>query len=288
MSYLFDFECFLDELRENPKKRSLVEKYEEWAKKGSLEDQDFFQHYLSQFKPIQYDIPEELKEDFDWALLQILVCASFSSTYVLHHDNFDMPELVITVQSGNQSVTKTVSELWSFQILRLYEIFVEEQLNLESLRVKYKRVELVDGIVRVFTILISDYKNHISLLEKPCDHLDERFDIIEKINTAIEEIVEVYFDIRSPYYNQLVEESVYLFGIFISERTNIDYLLEILKKNSIEIIVKKFKENIKEQFYKESQFVEKKRNEKISEYISKLQHLKIEKIKREREKILNS
>ncbi|MBR6908369.1 hypothetical protein IKN40_08035 [bacterium] len=29
---------------------------------------------------------------------------------------------------------KTVSELWSFQMLRLYEIYVEEQMNLQILR----------------------------------------------------------------------------------------------------------------------------------------------------------
>ncbi|MEI8252342.1 MAG: hypothetical protein WCG25_00995 [bacterium] len=29
---------------------------------------------------------------------------------------------------------KTVSELWSFQVLRLYEIYVEEQMNLHALK----------------------------------------------------------------------------------------------------------------------------------------------------------
>ena len=30
-------------------------------------------------------------------------------------------------------MTKRVSELWSFQIIRLYEIYVEEQMNLQIL-----------------------------------------------------------------------------------------------------------------------------------------------------------
>jgi hypothetical protein len=42
--------------------------------------------------------------------------------------------LYIAVKSGDQSIVKKVSELWSFQIQRLYEIYIEEQLNLEILR----------------------------------------------------------------------------------------------------------------------------------------------------------
>jgi len=42
--------------------------------------------------------------------------------------------LYIAVKSGDQSVVKTVSELRSFQILRLYEIYIEEQMNLHALK----------------------------------------------------------------------------------------------------------------------------------------------------------
>jgi hypothetical protein len=41
--------------------------------------------------------------------------------------------LYIAVKSWDQSIVKTVSELWSFQILRLYEIYIEEQMNLQIL-----------------------------------------------------------------------------------------------------------------------------------------------------------
>ena len=43
-------------------------------------------------------------------------------------------ELYIAVKSGEQSVEKTISELRSFQILRLYEIYIEEQMNLHTLK----------------------------------------------------------------------------------------------------------------------------------------------------------
>ena len=48
-------------------------------------------------------------------------------------DEEDQWELTISVKSGDQSVVKKVSELWSFQIMRLYEIYVEEQMNLHIL-----------------------------------------------------------------------------------------------------------------------------------------------------------
>jgi uncharacterized linocin/CFP29 family protein len=42
--------------------------------------------------------------------------------------------LYIAVKSGDQSVVKKVSELRSFQVQRLYEIYIEEQLNLHILK----------------------------------------------------------------------------------------------------------------------------------------------------------
>lgn len=40
---------------------------------------------------------------------------------------------MISVQSGDQVVVKKVSELRGFQVLRLYEIYCEEQMNLQIL-----------------------------------------------------------------------------------------------------------------------------------------------------------
>jgi L-rhamnose mutarotase len=40
---------------------------------------------------------------------------------------------LISVVSGDASVVKKVSELWGFQIKRLYEIYIEEQMSLQIL-----------------------------------------------------------------------------------------------------------------------------------------------------------
>jgi hypothetical protein len=146
---LFDFQAFIEELREKPEKKQIVEKYEQlvWPVKWDIKDQEWYTEYLIKFTPISYHVPEELKEDFDRDLLQQLVLGSFSSDYELKKEKEDEDkELYIAVKSGEQSVVKTVSELRSFQILRLYEIYIEEQMNLHALRKEEENEQIaIDG-----------------------------------------------------------------------------------------------------------------------------------------------
>lgn len=134
---LFDFQAFVAELREKEDKKQIIEKYEKLFGeiKGWIKDQIWYTEYLSLFTSLDYITPEELKDDFDWELLQQLVVWSFSSDYEIKDDKKKWwKELYIAVKSWDQSVVKTVSELWSFQVLRLYEIYIEEQMNLHALK----------------------------------------------------------------------------------------------------------------------------------------------------------
>lgn len=134
---LFNFQTFIQELRENPEKKEVVEKYEKFF--GSIEweltDQLWHKEYVDQFPIIEYRVPDELVKDFDWILLMKLVWASFSSDGLIDSvdDENPLPEFIISVQSGDQVVVKKISELRWFQILRLYEIYAEEQMNLQIL-----------------------------------------------------------------------------------------------------------------------------------------------------------
>jgi len=133
---LFNFQKFVNELRENPEKKEVVEKYEKFFGPitGDLKDQWFYKEYVSTFSALDYLKPEELENDFDWILLMEMVASSFSSDGLLEVvEGKDLPEFVISVQSGDQVVVKKVSELRWFQILRLYEIYTEEQMNLQVL-----------------------------------------------------------------------------------------------------------------------------------------------------------
>ena len=132
---LFDFPAFISELREKEEKKEIVEKYEKyfWEIRGNVKDQSWYTDYLSQFSFQSYLTPEDLEDDFDWDLLQKLVIWSFSSDYELKQtEKKEWFDLYIAVKSWDQSIVKTVSELWSFQVLRLYEIYIEEQMNLQE------------------------------------------------------------------------------------------------------------------------------------------------------------
>jgi hypothetical protein len=135
---LFDFNAFINELRENPEKKEIIEKYEKniWPISGGIKDQVRFTEYLTDFKATKFLVPDELEKDFDRDLLQQLVLWSFSSDYELKTEKNKNPELYIAVKSWEQSVVKKVSELRSFQIQRLYQIYIEEQLNLQILKVE--------------------------------------------------------------------------------------------------------------------------------------------------------
>ncbi len=136
---LFDFLAFIEELREKPEKKQIIEKYENLCGpiSGSIQDQNRYTEYLYKFEPIEYNVPEELKNDFDRGLLQQLVVWSFSSDYEIKKEEWKKwKELYIAVKSWDQSVVKTLSELRSFQVLRLYEIYIEEQINLHALMIE--------------------------------------------------------------------------------------------------------------------------------------------------------
>lgn len=132
---LFNFTTFVDELRDNPEKKEVVEKYEKFFGPiaGEMRDQLWYTEYVSKFPFMDYRVPEELRQDFDWQALMQLVGASFSSDGLLENTEEEPNEFLISVQSGDQVVVKKVSELRWFQILRLYEIYAEEQMNLQIL-----------------------------------------------------------------------------------------------------------------------------------------------------------
>ncbi len=134
---MFDFKEFIENLKENPQKKDIVERYESKveALPDRFEDTIIYKNYLSKFEIPDIDLvlPEFIDEEFDWDLLLRLILGSFSSTYVFEPTEDGKFELVINVSAGDKHVAKKLSELWWFQIVRMYEIYIEEQLNLEIL-----------------------------------------------------------------------------------------------------------------------------------------------------------
>lgn len=145
---LFDYSYFIEEMKIHPNKprdKETVLKYEELfgSQKGlTLQDQPFYKEYLSLFRiPFKVSVPENISDDFDWDLLFRLIFGSISSSYSLDlkrewkkNPQLDpLVQLSITVKSEDKDITRVFDKLWSFQILRLFEIYVLEQLDLAIL-----------------------------------------------------------------------------------------------------------------------------------------------------------
>lgn len=140
---IFSYKIFVEDLRQNSDKKEIISKYEELygTIKGEIIDQIWFKDYVSKFLPYYEAVknPEELKNDFDWQLLFALIA---SSTFIdlelekpdkIIKDPEDQVDLIINVTSKSQTVSKKLSELRGFQILRLFEVCCESQLELQIL-----------------------------------------------------------------------------------------------------------------------------------------------------------
>ena len=127
----------------------------------------------------------------DFMPLLRLVAASFSSTYELEYDDeTNSVNLIITSKSHGESRTKALDELWSFQIHRLFEIYLEEQLNLEALRLyseaekeaieKERKMKLL-----VFQKKIRQLRKQIEKKERMREDLKESNDILSDLDDLL-------------------------------------------------------------------------------------------------------
>lgn len=155
-TYLFSFPEFVNELREDPEKKEFIEEYEKayGPMPSDFKETDIYKQYVSRFehpKNFQLITPDELEFDFDWELLEQLTAASFSSDYWLELDvdSSSMYQLYISVKSGGNQVVKKIGVLWSFQIYRLFEIYIEEQIKLFSLMDEEKEAILAEQKARI-------------------------------------------------------------------------------------------------------------------------------------------
>ena len=136
---LFNFQNIIEELKEKHDGEEKFEKFIEGIDEDSIiEDMPFYKNYLSKFDVEQafdgFNLPaveKELLSKDDLFLLFRLILASFSSSYDILYDKLSNSiDFSVTVTTSAQSITKKISELWSFQIIRLFEIYMNEQIEL--------------------------------------------------------------------------------------------------------------------------------------------------------------
>lgn len=136
---LFDFQSIITQLKEKHDGEEKFKKFIEGLNENStIEDIPFYKEYLSKFEVERAfddfnltDVEDVLLSKDDLFMLFRLIVASFSSSYdILYDKQSKTIDLSISVKSSEQFITKKISELWSFQIMKMFDIYVNEQIEL--------------------------------------------------------------------------------------------------------------------------------------------------------------
>lgn len=145
--FLFDFQWVLKKVLERQtdeeKKQRFQKVLEGVGDDAVVEDLPFYKTYLSRFDverafdgcKLTAENGDSMATRDDLLILYRFVAASFSSSYdFVYDEETGSVDLQITVKSGDVTLTKTIDELFFFQILRLFEIYLNEQIDLYSLQ----------------------------------------------------------------------------------------------------------------------------------------------------------
>lgn len=146
---LFNYDRFAQKNNKDKKEDNCIKEYEQMycIGRGSIiEQHPFYREYLSKFDTcFELVTPDDVEmEPHEWDLLIRLVMGSFSSSYYLELDeewklipsDKIKVHLRICTKSEGEPITKLVEELFTFQIERLFEIYVQEQIKLQILKNK--------------------------------------------------------------------------------------------------------------------------------------------------------
>lgn len=187
-TYLFDFQSIIQGLRDQIKRgeKLVCERLlDDITEETEYEELPLYKEYLSLFD-VEHDLGD-LELAFPSALddckadapsLLRLVAASFSSSYDLEYDDeTNSVILSISVESHGESRTEKLPDLWSFQIIRLFEIYVEEQFNLEALRLNSEDGKRAIEEERKVKLMV--YQKKIRQLEKQIEK-QERIRVAQK------------------------------------------------------------------------------------------------------------
>jgi len=132
----FNYRAFIEEAEK--KGESFIADYKRCYGEqiyAPLKEQPWYVDYAKKFDILQgYAVPASIEGNFDWDILQQITNSSFSSTVEIEPGSEpNQFEMTIWVENGGITVAKRVSELWIFQVHRLFEIYITEQMNLQYL-----------------------------------------------------------------------------------------------------------------------------------------------------------
>ncbi len=133
----FDLKNFFERAKNFGRNQQDIIDYERYfGLPDRIEEFKWYSDYVCHFQipqNFEFEVPQNLKQDFDWILLLQLLAASFSNEYELFVNSERKCQLIIKVVSGSQRVEKNSNMLFPFQVIRLFEIYISEQMCLELL-----------------------------------------------------------------------------------------------------------------------------------------------------------
>jgi hypothetical protein len=185
-NYLFDYQEFIVQLYNNPLKRKIIEDYLEHIGPipECLTELNCYKDYISKFDlpPVTLIKPEDSEGLFDFDLLLRLAASSFSCNIKLDLSESDkVANLIIRAETEEQSVEKYLSELWGFQTLRLFEIWIEEQINLDVIFHSDSLEQ--EGIQIQRDLRLQEWKSRLDEIQNIQLRDDHTNKIIEFLNT---------------------------------------------------------------------------------------------------------
>jgi hypothetical protein len=236
---MYNLNAHIQELLNDAEKCSIVTNYEKYY--GSIpcyvQHLQVHREYLSKFDlgDIPLNLPKGLERDFNYKLLLRLGLASFSTEVNFELSGSNNIEVLFTVKTDDAQITKRLSELWGFQILRLFQVFVEEQINMEVLAAsdaeemttiyvqranKLREFEQLAEKVKmlqflsVFSDSISD-EDTLDQIDNPRDDNSVSIDIPEDLYKAIQMLKTVFFQLTGKEVQDNSEVLSILIGGFI-------------------------------------------------------------------------
>ena len=129
---IFDYHQFVLELRRNLDKENCVQDYEKHVSplgQQSYLEETWYKELVERFPPIvDFKKPPDLIDHFDWGLLVQLGASSLSAELILENIKGDI-HISIRVESKDETVENKLIDLWGFQIKRIIEIWIKENIN---------------------------------------------------------------------------------------------------------------------------------------------------------------
>lgn len=162
MNHFFNYSRLIASLRSRSKRGNAINVYEEVVGplcQVPITEEIWYKELVKPFRAFDAFVkPEEFENEFNWGLLAQLAACSISCEVGFNYQEGKV-HMIIHVHNSNRTVVKSLDELWFFQVSRLHQIFIEEQINL--CRLSYENEQERRAIHQLKKVMIDKWNYRI-------------------------------------------------------------------------------------------------------------------------------